>query len=242
MNDGNRSGGGTDDDRLIPKHGGFRDLKTFQLSELIYDVTVRFCHRFVSPRSRTFDQMVQAARSGRQNIAEGSVDSATSKKIELKLTGIAKGSQQELALDFEDFLRQRELPLWAPDHPALSRFRALRCDNLHAFRVWVADEVRRAGTLQDTDRHGRPRADTDRHSPPNVRARPHSSVSVRAPSVSPLAPREVLPATLAANAALSLLNVSTYLLERQIQSLAREFERNGGFTERLYRRRSALRG
>ncbi|MBU4461011.1 MAG: four helix bundle suffix domain-containing protein [Verrucomicrobia bacterium] len=237
MNDGNR--GGTDDGRLIPKHGGFRDLKTFQLSELIYDVTVRFCHRFVSPRSRTFDQMVQAARSGRQNIAEGSVDSATSKKIELKLTGIAKGSQQELALDFEDFLRQRELPLWAPDHPALARFRALRCDNLHAFRVWVADEVRRVGY---TDSHGRTPTDTDRHRHrPTVRARPCSSVSVRAPSVSPLAPQDVLPATLAANAALSLLNVSTYLLERQIQSLAREFERNGGFTERLYRRRSALR-
>lgn len=70
----------TDKDGLIPKHGGFRSLKTFQLAQLIYDITVRFCDKFVNPRSRTHDQMVQAARSGAQNIAEGSVDSATSKK------------------------------------------------------------------------------------------------------------------------------------------------------------------
>lgn len=234
-------GGRRPDDRLIPKHGGFRELKTFQLAGLIYDLTVRFCRRFVDRRSRTHDQMVQAARSGRQNIAEGSVDSATSKKIELKLTGIAKGSQQELALDYEDFLRQHDLPRWPPDHPALVRFRALRCDNLYAFRVWVADEVRRAGAAQDTDRHGRPRTDADRHGSPNVRASPCAPVPVRALSVSP-APHDILPATLAANGALSLLNVSVWLLERQIQALAREFERNGGFTERLYRRRSALRG
>ncbi len=231
-------GGRRPDDELIPKHGGFRDLKTFQLAELIYDITVRFCRRFVDRRSRTHDQMVQAARSGRQNIAEGSVDSATSKKIELKLTGIAKGSQQELALDFEDFLRQHDLPLWPPGHPALARFRALRCDTLHAFRIWVADEVRRAG---DTEPHGRPRTDTDQHGHSDVRARPCLSVSVRVPSVLPLAPRDILPATLAANGALSLLNISLYLLERQIQALAREFERNGGFTERLHRIRLARR-
>ncbi len=113
------------DGTLVPKHGGFRALKTFQLAELIYDLTVRFCRRFVARRSRTHDQMVQAARSGRQNIVEGSVDSATSKKSELKLTGVAKGSQQELALDYEDFLRQHDLPLWPWHHPALVRFRAL---------------------------------------------------------------------------------------------------------------------
>ena len=128
-------------ENLIPKHGGFRNLKTFQLSQLIYDITVRFCDRFVSPRSRTHDQMVQAARSGTQNIAEGSVDSATSKKIELKLTGIAKGSLEELRLDYQDYLRQRNLPEWPPEHPALMRFKALRCSTLEEFRTWVAEEV-----------------------------------------------------------------------------------------------------
>jgi four helix bundle protein len=109
---------------LIPKHGGYRNLKSFQLAQLVYDVTVRFCDLYISKRSRTHDQMVQAARSGVQNIAEGSQASATSKKTELKLTNVARASLEELRLDFEDYLRQRELPMWAPDHPALKRFKA----------------------------------------------------------------------------------------------------------------------
>jgi hypothetical protein len=75
---------------LIPKHGGYRKLKSFQIAQLCYDVTVRFCDRTISPRSRTHDQMVQAARSGVQNIAEGSKASGTSKKFELKLTKVAR--------------------------------------------------------------------------------------------------------------------------------------------------------
>jgi four helix bundle protein len=147
------------DERLIPKHGGYRKLKTFQVSTLIYDVPVLFCDKFIERRSRTHDQMEQAARSGRQNIAEGNVDSATSKKMEMKLTGVAKGSLEELRLDFEDYLRQRGLPLWAPTHPALQRFKALRCATLDEFRAWVADEVRRAkeDEVQNTDKHRRKR-------------------------------------------------------------------------------------
>jgi four helix bundle protein len=141
-----------EDDTLIPKHGGYRSLKTFQLAEIIYDVTVRFCNKFIDPRSRTHDQMTQAARSGRQNIAEGSVDSATSKKMEMKLTGVAKGSLEELRLDYEDFLRQRDLPKWEPDYPALVRFKAQRCASLKDFRTWVGEEVKRA--REGTDKHG----------------------------------------------------------------------------------------
>lgn len=92
---------------LIPKHGGYRKLKSFQLAQLVYDVTVRFCDKYIDRRSRTHDQMVQAARSGVQNIAEGSQASATSKKTELKLTQVARASLEELKLDYEDFLRQR---------------------------------------------------------------------------------------------------------------------------------------
>lgn len=94
---------------LIPKHGGYRNLKSFQIAQLAFDVTVRFCDRYISRSSRTHDQMVQAARSGVQNIAEGSKASGTSRKMELKLTNVARVSLEELKLDFEDFLRQRGL-------------------------------------------------------------------------------------------------------------------------------------
>jgi four helix bundle suffix protein len=97
---------------LIPPHGGYRKLRSFQSAQIVYDSTVVFCDRFVDKRSRTHDQMVQAARSGVQNIAEGSMASATSKKTELKLTGVARASLEELLLDYEDFLRQRGLRLW----------------------------------------------------------------------------------------------------------------------------------
>jgi len=107
----------TDGPRLIPTHGGYRRLRSFQVASLVYDASVMFCDRFVPKRSRTHDQMVQAARSGRQNIAEGSMASATSKKTELKLTNVAKASLEELLLDYEDFLRQNNLRLWAKDSP-----------------------------------------------------------------------------------------------------------------------------
>jgi len=91
---------------FIPQHGGFRKLRSFQAAQLAYDGTVIFCDRFIDKRSRTHDQMVQAARSGVQNIAEGSLASATSKETELKLTNVARASLGELLLDYEDFLRQ----------------------------------------------------------------------------------------------------------------------------------------
>lgn len=102
--------------RLRP-HGGYRRLRSFQAAEIIYDGTVSFCDRFVNKRSRTHDQMVQAARSGRQNIAEGSRASATSNKSELKLVNVARASLDELLLDYEDFLRQRKLPVWGKEDP-----------------------------------------------------------------------------------------------------------------------------
>jgi len=100
------------DEALIPLHGGYRNLKSFQVAQVAYDVTVRFCDRSITKRSRTHDQMAQAARSGVQNIAEGSQASGTSKKTELKLTSVARASLEELRLDYEDFLRQRGLRQW----------------------------------------------------------------------------------------------------------------------------------
>jgi len=110
---------------LIPAHGGYRELKSFQHAELVYDATVKFCEKFIDKWSRTCDQMVQAARSGRQNIAEGSQASGTSKKTELKLVGVARASLEEFLLDYEDFLRQRGLELWSKTHPTAQVVRRL---------------------------------------------------------------------------------------------------------------------
>jgi four helix bundle suffix protein len=181
-------------ERLIQAHGGYRNLKSFQVSQLVYDVTLRFCDRYIDRRSRTHDQMVQAARSGVQNIAEGSQASGTSKKTELKLTNVARASLEELGLDYEDFLRQRNLPIW-------------------------------------------PRSDARRDA--LIRSRPSSADEVaewarRATSTAP-APE------VSANGVLALIAVARSLLDRQIAALARAFEEEGGFTERLYRVRTARR-
>ena len=102
--------------RLRPS-GGYRDTASFQTATLIYDATYWFCARYLDSRSRTVDQMVQAGRSGRQNIAEGSRAAAASSQTELRLLNTARASLEELLLDFEDYLRHRHLPQWAPDAP-----------------------------------------------------------------------------------------------------------------------------
>ena len=114
-----------DNNRLIDPHGGYRNLKSYQTAEIIYDATVVFCKRFLDSRSRTVDQMVQAARSGKQNISEGSMASGTSKKIELKLVGIARASLEELLQDYLDYLRQHGLKLWGKDDPKAQAIRKL---------------------------------------------------------------------------------------------------------------------
>ena len=111
--------------RIIPPHGGYRDLQSYQMAEIVFDATVIFCDRFIDRRSRTHDQMVQAARSGKQNIAEGSMASGTSQKSELKLMGVARASLEELLLDFQDYLRQHQLSLWGKDHAKAGEVRAL---------------------------------------------------------------------------------------------------------------------
>ncbi len=127
---------------LIPAHGGYRELKSFQQAELVYDATVKFCDRFIDKRSRTHDQMVQAARSGRQNIAEGSQASGTSKKFELKLVGVARASLEELLLDYEDFLRQRGLALWRKDDSTARSIRRLAYEKNRSYltyRTYIED-------------------------------------------------------------------------------------------------------
>jgi four helix bundle suffix protein len=203
----------TANEPLIPKHGGYRKLKSFQVAQLIYDLTVRFCDRYVEKRSRTHDQMVQAARSGVQNVAEGSQASGTSKKTELKLTNVARASLEELRLDYEDFLRQRGLPIWDRDDPRRQSLIDSRCATADDVALWVKEQHERG--------QSGPRG--QKLSTPSTKSTPSTFPE------------------LAANAALVLLAVACSLLDRQLAAQAKAFETEGGFTERLYHVRSQKR-
>ena len=145
--------------------------------------------------------MVQAARSGVQNIAEGSAASATSKKTELKLTNVARASLEELHLDYEDYLRQHAITVWSKEHPLTQEFINQRISSMEEFRTFV----------QNSKQH------------------PSMSVNVRTCP---------LQSVIAANAVLLLLNVACHLLDRQLVRLASDFENNGGFSERMCKRRT----
>lgn len=114
---------------FLPANGGYRSLRVFAVAEAIYDLTAIFVERFIPYGSRTSDQMVQAARSGRQNIAEGSSASATSKETEIKLTNVAKSSLEELLLDYEDYLRQHNLPQWTSKANRTEKLRNYLCSD-----------------------------------------------------------------------------------------------------------------
>ncbi|HPO62639.1 MAG TPA: four helix bundle suffix domain-containing protein [Candidatus Kapabacteria bacterium] len=113
------------DNGFIPKHGGYQKLLSFQKAEIVYDGTVYFCRRFFSKFDRTVDQMVQAARSGKQNIAEASMASGTSKSTEIKLTNVARASLEELLLDYRDFLRINHFKEWEKESPYYKRMTEL---------------------------------------------------------------------------------------------------------------------
>jgi len=115
---------------FLPPGGNYQNLKSYQKSEIIYDFTFRFCERFLKRGDRTIDQMVQAARSGKQNIAEGSKASKTSTEMELKLTNVARASLEELLLDYHDYLRPRDHTCWDKDlqKPSTSASSAKRAD------------------------------------------------------------------------------------------------------------------
>jgi restriction system protein len=178
--------------QINPPHGGYRDLQSYKMSEIVYDGTVVFCDRFIDRRSRTHDQMVQAARSGKQNIAEGCMASGTSKKTELKLVGVARASLEELLVDFQDYLRQHKLSLWGKGHPKARQVRGLcyrKNRSYTTYRTYIEE------------------------SSPEI----------------------------AANTLICLIHQTNYLLDQQLRALEKEFLKEGGFTERLYRTRSQMR-
>jgi len=112
-------------ERILAPHGGYKNLLSFQKSEIVFDATVYFCRRFLEKRDRTYDQMIQAARSGKQNIVEGSQASGTSKEMELKLTNVARASLEELLTDYRDFLRTHGFEEWPKNHLYVKRLREL---------------------------------------------------------------------------------------------------------------------
>jgi len=181
-----------DNPHLIPPHGGYAELQSYKMSELVYDGTVVFCDRFIEKRSRTHDQMVQASRSGKQNIAEGSMASGTSKKTELKLVGVARASLEELLLDCKDFLRQKGLPLWGKDDPRVQQIRKLAYASNRSYETYKA------------------------------------YIEQGSPEV-------------AANTMICLIHQTNFLLDQQLRALEKEFLKEGGFTERLYKARSEIR-
>ncbi|MGI6087317.1 MAG: four helix bundle suffix domain-containing protein [Kiritimatiellia bacterium] len=138
--------------QFIPPHGGYKSLLSFQKAEIVYDATVKFCADLLDRRDRTVDQMVQAARSGKQNIVEASMASGTSKETEIKLTNVARASFEELLTDYRDFLRTRGATEWPKDHPYVKRLQELNRTpdaNYDTFRKAVehADPAIRANAI-----------------------------------------------------------------------------------------------
>jgi restriction system protein len=173
---------------LIKPHGGYQNLKSYQMSEPVYDAATAFCNRFIDRRSRTHDQMVQAARSGKQNIAEGSMASGTSRKTELKLVGVARASLEELLLDCKDYLRQKGLSLWGKDHATAIKIRQLAYASDRSYMPYK------------------------------------TYIEKEEPEV-------------AANTLVCLIHQTNYLLDQQLRQLEERFLKEGGFTERLYKKR-----
>ena len=222
-------------ENLIPPHGGYRHLKSFQVAQLVYDVTVRFCERYVDRFSRTKDQMVQAARSGVQNIAEGSQASATSKKTEIKLTQVARASLEELELDYEDFLRHRGLRQWPREDPLRQSLVDRRCQSADEVAAWIVEQVKARGGGGRSGPSG-----PDGQGGPGAESTTSTTSTASTPEQRSTLRDRVYP-EFAANAALVLIAVACSLLDRQVAALAKSFEEEGGFTERLYRVRSAHR-
>lgn len=170
---------------FIPKHGGYRNLLTYQKAEIIYDGTVYFCNRFFKKYDRTIDQMVQAARSGKQNIAEASMASGTSKSTEIRLTNVARASLEELLLDYEDFMRTHKITKWDRSHRYSKRFDELNKTPNATYLTF------KRGIENDN---------------PEI----------------------------CSNVLWCLINVTSYLLKRQLDTLEKAFVEEGGIRERMY--------
>ena len=205
-------------EQFIPPHGGYKDLISFQKAEIVYDATVRFCADLLDRRDRTVDQMVQAARSGKQNIVEASMASGTSKETEIKLTNVARASLEELLTDYRDFLRTRGLREWDKNSK----------EALYVRRV-------SAGKIAPPAGHGTKATHAphdDLHASPEAHAS-HSPVTFA--TFRPFF--ETRPPEVLANIVICLIHQTNYLLDQQIKRLEKDFVEQGGLRERMTRAR-----
>jgi four helix bundle suffix protein len=120
----------------LPPRGDYQNLLSYQKAEIIYDITFRFTHRFLTRGDRTIDQMIQSARSGKQNILEGSKAAQTSKEMEIKLTNVARASLEELLADYRDFLRVRDHVIWEKDSKEATFVRRMGCTTPQTFELY----------------------------------------------------------------------------------------------------------
>jgi len=209
---------------IITEHGGYHKMRSFVVAQLVYDLTVKFCDKYISFKSRTHDQMVQAARSGVQNIAEGSQTSGTSKKSEIRLTDVARASLEELKLDYEDFLRQRNFKQWERSNTLRQELVDKRYTKAEDVVKWVREIHKRVNCKQSKPGEHRDSINT---------SFTKFTVFTSSPKITY---REI-----AANTVLTLTHVACYLLDNHLASLEKGFEEKGGFTERLYKIRSEKR-
>ena len=215
-------------EKVIPTHGGYQNLLSYQRAEVVYDATVKFCSDLLGKRDRTVDQMVQAARSGKQNIVEGSMASGTSKETEIKLTNVARASLEELLTDYRDFLRTRGAREWDKNSKEALYVRRLARGEIappNATNVTNATNMTAAR--------------------PNMS--PKSRVSREATAKLPVTfetfrpffdtrPPEVL-----ANIIVCLIHQTNYLLDQQLRRLEKDFIEKGGLRENMTRARLAHR-
>jgi four helix bundle suffix protein len=194
---------------FIPPHGGYHNLLAYRKAEIVYDATVFFCERYIDRFSRTRDQMVQAARSGKQNIVEGSMASGTSKEMEIKLTNVARASLEELLTDYCDFLRTGGLRLWDKGSREAVFVRQLG-------RANRPGTGRTSGTIGMQDHSSQ---------------QSHESYETYRSFI------ETRPPEVAANIIVCLIHQATYLLRRQLEQLEKAFLKEGGLRERMTRAR-----
>ena len=134
-NHGNHDSGSSSE-RILPPRGDYQTLLSFQKAEVVYDITFRFAHRYLSRGDRTVDQMIQSARSGKQNILEGSKAAQTSKEMEIKLTNVGRASLEELLADYRDYLRVRDHLIWDKDSKEARFVRRLGCKTPQSYELY----------------------------------------------------------------------------------------------------------
>ena len=203
---------------FIPAHGGYQDLLAYQKAEIVYDATVSFCKQFLDKRDRTYDQMIQAARSGKQNIAEGSAASGTSKQTEIKLTNVARASLEELLLDYRDFLRTRGFCFWDKNSKEALYVRRLSKGEIAP----PSNEEHKTNGTQGTNKGP---------TPDNTSHTSHESPEVTFNTFRVFF--ETRPPEVLANIVICLIHQTNYLLDQQINKLEEDFLENGGLREQM---------